>query len=126
MITLPRPGAAEEALFERLNEALDAERSALLLGNEEELSRAEREKASLIDCLLGPDGTASAQARFAAPARLRDLAEKNHLNGLLIAERLGEVRQRRQFLDSLAGRADLYGPDGVTRAYAGATLSSRI
>jgi hypothetical protein len=126
LITLPRPVAADDALFERFDAALDAERAALILGDEEHLSRAEREKSSLIDALLGLHGVAPPRTGPAARARLRELAGKNRLNGLLIAERLGEVQRRRQFFERIAGRDSVYGPDGVTRPASAAQFSSRI
>jgi hypothetical protein len=126
LITLPRSLAAEDALLERFDAALDAERSALISGDEERLSRAEREKSLLIDALLGMDGAASQRADPAARARLRGLAAKNRLNGTLIAERLGEVQRRRQFFERIAGRDSVYGPDGVTRPASAPKLSSRI
>jgi hypothetical protein len=64
------------------------------------------------------------QANAARRARLRELADKNRLNGLLIAERLGEVRCRRQFFERIAGRESIYGPDGVTRTASASRLSS--
>lgn len=111
MITLPERGPGMEALLDHLELALDAEREALLSGDEDRLARAEREKAALMDRLakMRDDGAP------AANARLRDLAGKNRLNGVLIAERLGDVQRRRQFFEHLAGRASIYGPDGVTR-----------
>lgn len=141
MITLARPLAADDALLERerdallerVSAALDAERAALMSGDEERLSRAEREKSSLIDALLGLERAAPPRAGPAAPERprdfndrLRELAGKNRLNGLLIAERLGEVRRRRQFFERIAGRDSVYGPDGVTRPASATQLSSRI
>lgn len=107
-----RPLAAQQALLERFDAALDAERAALMAGDEEALARAEREKSSLIDALLGQE---QASPPSAARQRLRELAAKNRLNGLLIAERLAEVQRRRQFFERLAGRDSVYGPDGVTR-----------
>jgi flagellar biosynthesis/type III secretory pathway chaperone len=144
LITLARPIAADDALLERqqdallerVSAALDAERAALMSGDEERLSRAEREKSSLIDALLGEKGAKgpgspdpSSPAPFSGPAarsRLRELAGKNRLNGLLIAERLGEVQRRRQFFERIAGRDSVYGPDGVTRPASTSQLSSRI
>ena len=135
MITLPRLVAADDALLERVGAALDAERAALILGDEESLSRAEREKSSLIDALLGFEtkkGPGSIDSSSLAPFsrdfqdRLRELANKNRLNGLLIAERLGEVQRRRQFFERIAGRDSVYGPDGVTRPACASQLSSRI
>ncbi len=132
MITLPRPLAADDALLERCDAALDAERAALISGDEERLARAEREKSSLIDALLGlgkkwKKGPGSIDPSSLAPfSRLRELAGKNRLNGLLIAERLGEVQRRRQFFERVAGRDSIYGPDGVTRPASAANLSSRI
>ena len=133
MITLPRPIAADDALLERFDAALDAERAALILGDEDRLSRAEREKSSLLDALLGLDGAVPPRAGPVAPEsardlqdRLRDIAGKNRLNGLLIAERLGEVQRRRQFFERVAGRDSVYGPDGVTRPASASQLSSRI
>ena len=139
MITLPRPVAAkdaprgrvEAALLDRVDAALDAERDALMLGDEDRLARAEREKSSLMDTLAAlqeKTGPGSINAGLGSPsnpvasslapatnARLRELADKNRLNGLLIAERLGEVQRRRQFFERVAGRGSVYGPDGVTR-----------
>ena len=103
-------------LLQRFSAALDAERAALILGDEERLASAEREKSSLIDTLLGQNGAtlrpagSDAQARILS--RLRELADKNRLNGLLIVERLGEVQSRRQFFERIAGRDSVYGPDG--------------
>lgn len=126
MITQPFSGAADEALCGRLDAVLDAERTALLSGNEEDLSRAEREKASLIDALLGSRGPAPQSVRAAAPERLRALAAKNRLNGQLIAVRLGMVHRSLEFLDGFTGRTCVYGPDGVTHPHPRQTLSSRI
>lgn len=116
-------GGIDASLLERFEAALDAERAALMLGDEEQLSRAEREKASLIDTLVAFDPTRSPAPGAAARTRLRELAGKNRLNGLLIAERLGEVQRRRQFFERVAGRGDVYGPDGITRP-AGASQST--
>ena len=151
MITLPRPVAAkdaprgrvEDALLDRVDAALDAEREALMLGDEDRLARAEREKSSLMDALVarqedkkGPGsintglGNASNLATSSpapvANARLRELADKNRLNGLLIAERLGEVQRRRQFFERVAGRGSVYGPDGITRPACASQSTSRI
>lgn len=108
-------GGVDDSLLDRFGAALDAERTALMLGDEEQLSRAEREKASLIDAVVALDRTRAPIAGAAALPRLRELADKNRLNGLLIAERLGEVQRRRQFFERIAGRGSVYGPDGVTR-----------
>lgn len=105
----------DDSLLERFGTALDAERAALMSGDEEQLSRAEREKASLIDTLVTFDRTRAPIAGADALPRLRELADKNRLNGLLIAERLGEVQRRRQFFEHAAGRGSVYGRDGVTR-----------
>jgi flagellar biosynthesis/type III secretory pathway chaperone len=144
LITLPRAPAADDTLLERVSAALDAERDALMAGDEDRLSQAEREKASLLEALSrsdeqkkGPGSinsssfNSSSLAPFssfspAARARLRELADKNRLNGLLIAERLGEVQRRRQFFERIAGRDSVYGPDGITRPASVSNLSSRI
>ena len=131
MITLPRVPAADDTLLERVSAALDAERAALILGDEDRLARAEREKASLIDTLVAFDnkkGPGSINPSSVVPfsrARLRELAGKNRLNGLLIAERLGEVQRRRQFFERIAGRDSVYGPDGITRPASVSNSSSR-
>jgi hypothetical protein len=135
LITLPRAPAADDTLLERVSAALDAERGALIAGDEERLSAAEREKSLLIDALLkkgpGSINSSSSLTPFspfppAARAQLRELADKNRLNGLLIAERLGEVQRRRQFFERIAGRDSVYGPDGITRPASVSNLSSRI
>lgn len=126
MITLPQSGSPDDALCERLDAALDAERAALLSGKEEDLSHAEREKALLLDGLLGTDRTVMRPADSVAPGRLHVLASKNRLNGQLIAARLAAVQRRREFLDGFTGRACTYGPDGVTHPHSRPTLSSRI
>ena len=134
MITLPRIPAADDALLDRLGATLDAERAALMAGDEERLSRAERAKASLLDALSrsdeekGPGSINSINSSFspAARARLRELADKNRLNGQLIAERLGEVQRRRQFFERIAGRDCVYGPDGGLCAASAPQSSSRI
>lgn len=126
MITLADRRAADareqDALLERIDGVLDAERAALLAGDEDRLSLAERQKASLLEALSRWD----AAPRGTERARLRELADKNRLNGMLIAERLGEVQRRRQFFERLAGRDSIYGADGVTRPATAAQRSSRI
>jgi hypothetical protein len=62
----------------------------------------------------------------AARTHLRQLADQNRLNALLIAERLGEVQRRRQFFERLSGRVGVYGPDGVTLPASAPRLSARI
>lgn len=129
MITLPAPpaNAEESALLVRFGAALDAEREALLAGEEESLTRATSEKSLLVDALMALDQQASPRrAAPAARAQLRQLADQNRLNALLIAERLGEVQRRRQFFERLAGRDSVYGPDGVTLAASGPRISARI
>ena len=116
MITLPRLAAADAALLGRFGAALDAEREALLAGDEERLARAEREKSELIDALLALDAGAAKRAEPELRAQLGALADRNRRNGLLIAERLGEVQRRRQFFERIAGRDGVYGRDGVTLA----------
>ena len=126
MITLPRLAAADVALLERFDAALDAEREALLAGDENRLERAEREKSGLINALLALDADAAKRAEPKLQARFGALAEKNRRNGLLIAERLGEVQRRRQFFERIAGRDGVYGRDGVTLAGFSPRLSARI
>ena len=124
MITLP-PSAAS-ALLERFDAALDAEREALLDGEEQRLAQAASAKSLLVDALIALGPAASGRADPAAQARLREIAAKNRRNGLIIAERLGEVQRRRQFFERIAGRDSVYGPDGVTLPVSVRTLSARI
>ncbi|MFY9317748.1 MAG: hypothetical protein WAO95_19590 [Burkholderiales bacterium] len=134
MITLPSRTVKVEAplrrerdaLLDRIGAALDAERAALLAGDEERLSLAEREKATLLEALSRADEAAPRRPGRSEQARLRELADRNRLNGLLISERLGEVQRRRQFFEHMAGRDSIYGADGVTRPAAPSNLSSRI
>jgi len=124
----PLPIASgEPALLARFGAALDAEREALLSGDEEFLTKATREKSLLVDALMALDRQVSPRrASPAARTRLRQLAEQNRLNALLIAERLGEVQRRRQFFERLSGRVGVYGPDGVTLPASAPRLSARI
>lgn len=126
MITLTRPAAADESLLGRFAAALDSEREALLAGDEDRLARAEREKSELIDALIAWDARAAKRIDPALKAKLRALAENNRGNGLLIAERLGEVQRRRQFFERIAGRDGVYGRDGVTLAGFAPRLSALI
>jgi flagellar biosynthesis/type III secretory pathway chaperone len=123
----PSPAAAvQSTLLERFDAALDAERDALLAGAEERLAQAARAKSLLVDAIIALDWTAPSSAGSAVQARLRVVAEKNRRNGLLIAERLGEVQRRRQFFEHAAGRNGVYGPDGVTVPASAPSLSARI
>ncbi|MBI3375647.1 MAG: hypothetical protein HY017_28360 [Betaproteobacteria bacterium] len=126
MITLTRPNAEGATLFERFGAALDAEREALLAGDEDRLARAEREKSDLVDALMAWDADAAKRIDPALKAQLRALADTNRRNGLLIAERLGEVQRRRQFFERIAGRDGVYGRDGVTLGGFAPRLSARI
>ena len=123
---LPPPPASGSSWLEGLEAALEAEREALLAGDAERLVRATQDKSMLLESLAAPDAPARRQARGIAPARLRELAARNRRNGLLIAERLGEVQRRRQFFEQMAGRSGVYGPDGVTLPAAAPRLSARI
>lgn len=126
MITLTRPQTADAALLGRFGAVLDAEREALLAGDEDRLARAEREKSELIDALIALDARAGKRIDRALTAQLRALAHRNRGNGLLIAERLGEVQRRRQFFERIAGRDGVYGRDGVTLAGFAPRLSALI
>lgn len=127
-MTRPPSSAAAErtTLLERFDAALDAERDALLAGADEPLAQAARAKSQLVDAIIALDQAAPRSAGSAMQAHLRGLAEKNRLNGLLIAERLGEVQRRRQFFERAAGREGVYGPDGVTVPASAPRLSARI
>lgn len=120
------PPAAESALLARFDAALDAERDALLSGEEQRLTEAARAKSFLVDALVALEQATPRRDDPAAQARLRGLADKNRLNGLLVAERLGEVQRRRQFFERIAGRESVYGPDGVTLPASAPRLSARI
>lgn len=115
MITLPQPPLPDGAQLDRFDAVLDAERAALVIGDEERIAQVEREKAALLDALVGQNRAASPRLDAALRSRLRELADKNRLNGLLIAERLSDVQRRQQFFARIAGRDLVYGPDGVTR-----------
>ena len=118
--------ASQSTLLKRFEAALDAERDALLAGAEERLAQATRTKSLLVDAIIALDQTAALNTGSDAQTQLRALAEKNRLNGLLIAERLGEVQRRRQFFEHAAGRNGVYGPDGVTVPASAPRLSARI
>ena len=123
MITLPPPPSS--ALLERFDAALDAERGALLSGEEQRLAQATRAKAALVEALVA-EGRAGSQAGPAIQRRLRELADKNRINGLLIAERISDVQGRRQFFERIAGRDSVYGRDGVTLPTSTPRWSARI